>query len=151
MGDRTNAMTMPWTRQVIALWVAATALAGIVLISAWYTAAGRSSFQAQQAPFNAGVAAVIVANISGASGVVIGRRAIGRRRHTLLGGGPDVFAGPVSAEVPVEPAGLVAGAELQHFHRVGCPMTRGREWVQDVTPRQIHERESRRPCGVCQP
>ena len=151
MGDRVSAAALPWTRQVIVLWVAITALAGSLLIGAWYTAAGRDSFQAQQGPFNAGVAAVIVADVAGAWVLMVGRRAIGRRRQMLLGDEPHVQAQPVTAEVSVDPTGFVAGAGLHHYHRPGCPMIRGREWAEEPTPRQIREQQDRRPCGVCQP
>jgi hypothetical protein len=131
-----------------------TLTAAAVLIVCWYSAGGDYTFESQKTALNLAIVTVVVANLAGASLLVAGRRAVGIRRSRLLADAPSALArmrvghGCAQGGSRVS-AALVGGAGLIRYHRADCHLATGRAWPD--APRQSHEQDGRRPCGVCRP
>jgi hypothetical protein len=156
-----------WGAEDLLRWVITVGLGGIVVVVAWYVAAGQATFSQQVAPLDAAIAGLLLSGIGNLAWLLHGRRALGERRALLL---PDVApattvdapalpdeteAELVAAATP--PAGTVlagevflAGAGMERYHRPDCALAAGRTGWTTAT-RQEHEAEGRRPCGVCRP
>ncbi|HEY6471617.1 MAG TPA: hypothetical protein VIY26_01910 [Acidimicrobiales bacterium] len=156
-----------WGAEDLLRWVITAGLGGIVVVVAWYVAAGQATFSQQVAPLDAAIAGLLLSGIGNLAWLLHGRRALGERRRLLL---PDVApattidapAVPVEAEsellaAATPPAGTVlagdvflAGAGMERYHRPGCALAAGRTGWTTAT-RQEHEAAGRRACGVCRP
>ena len=127
-----------------------TGLLGVFLIgAAWWGVSGTAALDAQVGWANVGVLGVVAAGAGNVNWLLSGRRAVGERRRRLLA---DVVETPVVANAPgVEGDGsaLVAAEEMTRFHRAGCALAVGK--ATSAATRAEHDREGRRPCGVCRP
>jgi hypothetical protein len=157
-----------WGAEDLLRWVITVGLGGIVVVVAWYVAAGQATFSQQVAPLDAAIAGVLLSGIGNLAWLLHGRRALGERRALLL---PDVAPASTVEEatpvpIPAEeelavattpPAGtalagevFLAGAGMERFHRPDCALATGRAGWTTAT-RQEHEAAGRRACGVCRP
>jgi hypothetical protein len=130
------------------------ALSGVVLLGAWYSVAGKATWDDQVIGINLGVAALVVANAAGFLFLMAGRRAVGVRRMALLGDPAPELVVPYPSQpahdLLAAPAdALVAGEGLTHYHRADCPMAVHKSFV--AASRSEHERSGHAACGVCRP
>jgi hypothetical protein len=151
---RSSALTAnaPWAPPIVLGWAGVTVAAAVVLIVSWYSASGDYTFDQQKTSLNVAILAVVLANVAGAAVLITGRRAVGLRRLQLLTDMPASLARKQSAGavlIELDSTLLVGGAGLTHYHRMGCQMALGRDWLEAT--RVSHEEEGRRPCGVCRP
>jgi hypothetical protein len=157
-----------WGAEDFLRWVITVGLGGIVVVVAWYVAAGQSTFSQQVAPLDAALAGLLLSGIGNLAWLLHGRRALGERRRLLL---PDVAPATTVGEAlqaPVEeepglvaaatpPAGTIsagevflAGAGMERYHRPDCALAAGRAGWTTAT-RLEHEAAGRKACGVCRP
>ena len=73
---------LPWARTHLLALVVLNALGGVLIGVAWYWSAGRT--EAQTAPLNLAVVAMMVAGAGNGLWLMRGRRAIGARRRAWL-------------------------------------------------------------------
>jgi hypothetical protein len=150
-----------WGAEDLLRWAITTGLGGIVIVVAWYVAAGEATFAQQVGPIDAALAGLLLSGVGNLAWLLHGRRAVGERRRLLL---PDVAAATASADaqpVVVGPLSstastatvddvFLAGEGMERFHRPDCALAAGRTGWTTATRRE-HEDAGRRPCGVCRP
>jgi hypothetical protein len=155
-----------WSAEDLLRWLLTVGAGAIVVAVSWYVCAGDASFNRQIGPLDAAAAGLVLGGLGNVMWLVRGRRVLGERRRALLpdpltliagsagaaGSAPTALA-PVPAaveEIAGDPAGLfVAGDGLARFHRPGCALAEGRDWV--ASSRRQHEDAGRMPCGICRP
>jgi hypothetical protein len=135
----------PWNRVDAVKATVLMAIGALVWFIGWWEVSDRASMDRQIAPMNIAVVGLIVFGAGQASWYLAGRRAVGRRRRTLLG--LDTRR-PVTVVSTSTVDGLFLGGG-RFFHRPECAMITDRGWVPQ--PRAAHERAGRVPCGVCKP
>lgn len=144
--------TLIWSISSLTQYGVTVLVAGIAVIGCWYNISGKNDFTHQVTAINVALIATVIVNAGGISLLLAGRRAVGLRRHALLGD-PGTFVAKQAAVVVPRQAraevALVGGPGLAHFHRADCAMAVGRGWP--VASATVHAREQRTPCGVCQP
>ena len=143
-------VTHPWPEQALILWALLSGI-GVALVAAgWVLVRNESTYADQVAGINMAVAGVVVAGASAIPMLLGGRRAVRVRRLEVL---CDLRGMPARASAVTSAASnsqnLVGGEGLRHFHRAGCTMAQGRNWIPES--RRDHERAGRVACGVCQP
>lgn len=155
-----------WGAEDLLRWVITIGLGGIVVVVAWYVAAGEATFSQQVAPVDAALAGLLLSGIGNLVWLLHGRRALGERRRLLLpdvvaaaaveptvaletGGDPGALATPPSGTASVEDV-FLAGEGMERYHRPDCALAAGRAGWTTAT-RSEHEAAGRRPCGVCRP
>ena len=145
------AQRMLWTPRDVSRWGAVVALSGVVLLGAWYSVAGKASWDDQVIGMNVGLAALIASNAAGVLLLLAGRRAVGVRRMALLGDpAPEVVVPHQQHPAhDLRADALVAGEGLTHYHRADCPMAVNKSFV--AASRSAHERSGHAACGVCRP
>ena len=121
-------------------------LAGLLLALSWWGAAAEVRLARQFRWVAGGVMSIIVLGVVSATWIFEGRRAVSRRRRRWMAEQRRRLA--AAAPVTAAPA-LVAGERMTRYHRSGCDLVAGRTLT--VATRLEHEREGRRPCGVCRP
>jgi hypothetical protein len=146
-----------WGAEDLLRWAITTGLGGIVIVVAWYVAAGEATFAQQVGPIDAAIAGLLLSGVGNLAWLLHGRRALGERRRLLL---PDVAAATASTGAPPVVVGplstaaaddvFLAGEGMERFHRPSCALAAGRTGWRTATRRE-HEDAGRRPCGVCRP
>ena len=119
------------------------AIGALLLLIAWYAAAGRDDAGDQLVFVSLGMLGAGVGWVAVGDWVLHGRRAISARRVRLLGDAP-----PRPTEAAKSPA-LVAGPDGKWFHRSDCLLVDGRGW--NASPRPAHEKAGRAACPGCRP
>lgn len=121
------------------------ALAGLGL--AWYEASEKVVVRDQFPWVNVAILAVIVSGVTNGTWFLLGRMALRRRRQRVLPATAQAsepfFGAPLEPAAPV----WVAATGTTRYHRPSCLLVTGRATV--TASRAVHEREGRRPCGVC--
>ena len=152
---------MLWGAEDLLRWVITCGLGGIVIVVAWYIAAGEATFGQQVGPLDAALAGLLLSGVGNLAWLLHGRRALGERRRILLPdvaeaaagrGAQAVIVGPVTAlshEASADEV-FLAGEGMERFHRADCALAAGRTGWTTATRRE-HEAAGRRPCGVCRP
>lgn len=159
--SRPVAPTRPllWGAEDLLRWAITTGLSGIVIVVAWYIAAGEATFGQQVGPLDAALAGLLLSGVGNLAWLLHGRRALGERRRVLLPDLADARAVsrgvvPTPPSIPADTATLddvfLAGEGMERFHRPGCALAAGRTGWTTATRRE-HEAAGRRPCGVCRP
>jgi uncharacterized membrane protein (UPF0136 family) len=148
------AQHMLWTPRDVSRWGSVVALSGVVLVGAWYSVAGKATWDDQVVGMNVGLAALVASNAAGVLFLIAGRRAVGVRRMALLGDPAPELVVPRQSQpahdLLTAPAdALVAGDGLTHYHRADCPMAVHKSFV--AATRSEHERSGHAACGVCRP
>ncbi len=123
------------------------ALAGLLLALSWWGAAEEVRLARQFRWVAGGVMSIIVLGVVGATWILEGRRKVSRRRRRWMAEQRRRLAA-AAAPVAAAPA-LVAGERMTRYHRSGCDLVAGK--TLSAASRLEHEREGRRPCGVCRP
>ena len=150
-----------WGAEDLLRWVITCGLGGIVIVVAWYIAAGEATFGQQVGPLDVAVAGLLLSGVGNLAWLLHGRRALGERRRLLL---PDVVepgADVTAHAVPVSPVPasghaasvedvFLSGEGMERYHRADCALAAGRTGWTTATRRE-HEQAGRRPCGVCRP
>lgn len=144
----TPAQPAPW-RDADVISVCLTALVGVIMIvAAWFGAAGAASLTQQAGWATLAVAGLGVSGIGLCLWLLRLRRTIGLRRASLVS--LDAPAEPLPAPPP-PPRGhdtaslpLVRAAGMRKVHDPGCPLVAGK----DVQPAALGDGE---PCAVCGP
>lgn len=140
----------PWDADDLRRSLVRAALAMGVAAVAWFFASGRTTAGPQVPYLAIALGGLLVGGYEGYRWLASGRRRLVARRDAVL-----AKVVPRAPDVPVEPAaedegdGYVGGRGRIYFHRPSCPMVRGRDWP--VRSRKRHERDGRRPCGICLP
>jgi len=80
---------------------------------------------------------------------LVGRRAVGLRRRTLLRPLAQALRDPVGDDLLVGSGVLVFVTSMGRYHRSGCQLVAGKP-LRGAT-REEHETSGRTPCGVCRP
>jgi hypothetical protein len=161
--SRQAALTRPllWGAEDLLRGAITTGLGGIVIVVAWYVAAGEATFAQQVGPIDAALAGLVLSGMGNLAWLLHGRRALGERRQLML---PDVAAatpmapaqplvvGPLSSSAATAAADdvFLAGEGMERFHRPNCALAAGRTGWTTATRRE-QEAAGRRPCGVCRP
>jgi hypothetical protein len=148
-----------WAAEDLIRLVLSLGVGAVVVTVAWYICSGDASFNRQIGPLDAAVGGLVVAGLGNVMWLLRGRRALGERRRSLLTdvakvadtpARPLVVTGSPATPSVADPTTLfVAGEGLVRFHRSGCPLVAGRDWV--AATRLEHEGLGRLPCGVCAP
>ena len=150
-----------WGAEDLLRWVITVGLGGVVVVVAWYVAAGEATFGQQVGPIDAGLAGLLLSGIGNLAWLLHGRRALGERRQLLL---PDVVVTTADAHAPAALVATASGAlgatsaeevflageGMERYHRSDCVLAAGRSGWTTAT-RQGHEDAGRQPCGVCRP
>jgi hypothetical protein len=148
-----------WGAEDLLRWVITVGLGGIVIVVAWYVAAGEATFAQQVGPIDAAIAGLLLSGVGNLAWLLHGRRALGERRRLLLPdvaaatastGAPPVVVGPLSTTTAATDDVFLAGEGMERFHRPSCALAAGRTGWRTATRRE-HEDAGRRPCGVCRP
>jgi hypothetical protein len=136
----------PWNRAQAIVLVVVVVLAAFMLGLSWWGAAEEVRLARQFRWVAGGVLSIIVLGVVSATWILEGRRAVSRRRRRWMAEQRRRLGAvaPVSA-VPA----LVAGDRMTRYHRTGCDLVAGKSLI--AASRLDHEREGRRPCGVCRP
>jgi hypothetical protein len=138
----------PWSRGDVVRLIVGVVAGGIVVALAWNGAATESRLDGQKGFIAIGVAGFLVAVLAQSLWLRQGRKAVAAYAATIR-----TSIAPLMAQPPPTPVinreGLVAAADLRHFHRSDCPIAAGRGW--GAEPRRTHEAAGRTPCGICNP
>ena len=121
------------------------ALAGLLLALSWWGAAEEVRLARQLRWVAGGVMSIVVLGVVSATWILEGRRAGSRRRRRWMAEQRRRLAAPPVTAAPT----LVAGERMTRYHRVGCELVAGK--AASAASRLEHERQGRRPCGVCRP
>lgn len=135
----------PWTRSDAVATAAVMAIGSIVWFVGWWEVSDRATMESQLSALNIAVLGMLVIGAGQTLWFLRGRRAVHDRRRLLLG--VDVRTSSTTAVAPVD-EDRFAGSE-RFYHRVDCAMADERNWT--PSPRAVHERAGRTPCGVCAP
>jgi hypothetical protein len=134
---------LPWTARDRRLLVLRLAAGAVVVLAAWFLAAGEVD-TADQMPF---ASLAVLGGLLGLYGifgwVTQGRRRVGERARFLLG-----TTAPTNVDVASDET-LVAGGTRHWFHRADCLLAASRDWP--AAARTAHEAAGRRPCPACKP
>jgi hypothetical protein len=150
-----------WDAEDLLRWAITTGLGGIVIVVAWYIAAGEATFGQQVGPLDAALAGLLLSGLGNLAWLLHGRRALGERRRLLL---PDITEATAATDAHATDVGplstpttaaavedvFLAGEGMERFHRPDCALATGRTGWTTATRRE-HEGAGRRPCGVCRP
>ena len=120
-------------------------LAALLLALSWWGAAQEVRLARQFRWMAGGVMSIVVLGVVSATWILEGRRAVSRRRRRWMAEQRRRLAAPPVTTAPV----LVAGERMTRYHRPGCELVAGK--AASVASRREHERQGRRPCGVCRP
>ena len=145
---------LPWTAEDLVRWLAAAAFSAVIVVVAWYLAAGQASDMHQVGPLDLAIGGVVLGGIANLMWLLRGWQAVGERRKALIARLPidvpaSAAAGAVEAETAPLGVGLLVGEGVRYFHRPSCPLTVGRNWP--PAPLDEHLRAGREPCGMCKP
>ena len=132
-----------WSKRDAGLLGILLAVGALLLLIAWFAAAGKDDAGDQLVFVSLGILGAVVGWVGVGSWVLHGRRAISARRVALLGNAP-----PRPTEAAKSPT-LVAGADGKWFHRSDCLLVDGRGWR--ASSRPAHEKAGRSACPGCQP
>lgn len=139
----TPAQAGPW-RDADVISVCLTALVGVIMIvAAWFGAAGAASLTQQAGWATLAVAGLGVSGIGLCLWLLRLRRTIGQRRASLVS--LDAPAEPLPAHSPRHDTAslpLVRAAGMRKVHDPGCPLVAGK----DAEPAALGDGE---PCAVC--
>lgn len=142
-----------WPVDLVSKWAALVAVSALLLVGAWYAAAGESVWEDQRTAMSVGIGAFVFFAFVSLNLLLAGRRSIGLRRLRLLGELAPVAAGaaPAAAVLSSAPASdvLVGSSGLTRFHRADCPLAAGKDYPQ--ASRSEHAAAGRMGCGVCRP
>lgn len=150
------AAPLPWGRAQKLTVIALNSVGALMIGVAWSWAAGCS--EAQTAPLNLAVLAMIVTGASNGLWLMRGRRAIGARRRAWLadlrGDAPTTVAPRSSARTTQAVDHTDDGAVLvvrtagaTRFHRAGCALVADRPTRS--MGRNSASSEGKSPCGAC--
>jgi hypothetical protein len=138
----------PWSRGEVVRLTVGVAAGAIAVVLAWNGAATESQLDDQKGFIAIGVAGFLVAVLAQSLWLRQGRKAVVAYAATV-----QTSVGGLLEQPPATPVsggdGLVAAAEMHHFHRPDCPIAAGRGW--SAEPRRNHEAAGRTPCGICTP
>lgn len=141
-------------------WAATAFMGFAVVVAGWYLAGGESRVDDQVGPVVVAVVGLLVSAGGHASLVRRMRTGLWARREVVLGAIATAWPPPPPAEIsPVRAAPaasvgegsdgvVVAAPDGRFFHRLGCPLIRGK---QQVVPLDDRQRNAKEPCGVCRP
>ena len=133
----------PWSGRDRAFLAACLGVDAVVVILAWFLAAGRAEPGDQLVFVSLALAGAVVGIYGELAWVAQGRRRVGQRTRHLLGAAPTDNVDVASAET------LVAGGDRHWFHRSDCLLAASRDWP--AASRHTHEAAGRRPCAACRP
>ncbi|MDQ1500564.1 MAG: hypothetical protein QOI86_3904, partial [Actinomycetota bacterium] len=130
----------PWTGADVTVTAVAAAVGVAALLVSWAGSSTATALGQQTTWIGVGIGALLAASAAASYWLLQGRRAVVRRRADW------VVREAASAGVREQ---LVSLASMTRFHRGECPLVAGKPVV--AANRAAHEREGRRPCGVCRP
>jgi hypothetical protein len=139
----------PWTGADVTVSAVAAVLGAVALLVSWAGSSTATALGQQTTWIGVGIGALLAASAAASYWLLQGRRAVVRRRadwvvreRSRRRGGQEAASAGVTEQ-------LVALASMTRFHRGDCPLVAGKPVV--AGNRAAHEREGRRPCGVCRP
>jgi hypothetical protein len=138
-----------WCRADLMAVGAAQCFATLLGVVGWWTASGKSAFDAQITPSAVALLGVVGGFAGYAVWIARGRRRLDARIRYLLAQGAPSRTGIPAAPGSDRGSLLVSGPGLKRFHRPGCSLARTEGWT--TAKRLAHEAAGRLPCGVCQP
>jgi hypothetical protein len=128
-------------------WTGLVVVGFVVAAAGWWEASGKVRFDSQ-APFaSVGLIGLTIGAYAQLAWLVRGWRAVSRRRIALSR--HPIVAYDLHAATAVTDMSIVGVPGLRRYHRSDCPLALSRPVVREA--REVHEREGRRPCGVCRP
>jgi hypothetical protein len=129
----------------------------LVLLTAWWVAAGSVRTTTGVSCAAVGVAAVIASGTANCRWVLVGRRSVAARRNGVTASVEHLASGlergggaGVTTDGADRLTGLVALPESTRYHRPDCQLVAGKLSV-TTSSATAHERAGRRRCGMCQP
>jgi hypothetical protein len=139
----------PWTGADVTVTAVAAVLGAAALLVSWAGSSTARALGQQTTWMGVGIGALLAASAAASYWLLQGRRAVVRRRADwVVRERSRRSAGQEAASAGVREQ-LVSLASMTRFHRGECPLVAGKPVV--AANRAAHEREGRRPCGVCRP
>ena len=147
----------PWRLGDLLALYGAFGLGALALLVAWWGASGTAVLSRDYAWLDLGIAGSVIIASGNGVWLLTGRRAVGERRLRALAAVQPLA---VSSNGHVDPtnesraataadARPVASDLMARYHRPECQLVLGKE-VTSATA-TAHERQGRRPCGICRP
>jgi len=149
---------LPWAVNDLLRLYAVNGASVLVLLTAWWVAAGSVRTTTEVSCAAVGVAAIIASGTANWRWVLVGRRSVVARRNEVTASLEQVTSGlerhaggaAATTDGADRATGLVALPESTRYHRPDCQLVAGKPST-TTSSATAHERAGRRPCGMCQP